>query len=233
MFEDVFCDIHKEVKSSGTCSGCGKHLCVNCSRFSSGRTLCEVCLSKEKARSRGYSDNLRYSPKVIKKKDFTGTILKYSGRILFLGVLAYMVINFGSVVSAAVKYIPGVKLEAVTGMIQKLNPYGDPDAVKKLTAQIAGSLVVVQMNQFIGPLELNYQTGGGYPSDFEAYLRQNFETQDKSKPPEKDIWGTAYKSEIRDTGFAIISAGIDKTFGTADDLTAPYRRKSNIPIAAE
>ncbi|OGF51075.1 MAG: hypothetical protein A2231_13140 [Candidatus Firestonebacteria bacterium RIFOXYA2_FULL_40_8] len=233
MFEDVFCDIHKEAKSIGVCSGCGKHLCTNCSRFFSGRTLCDVCLLKEKARSRGFTDNLRYSPKVIKKTDFTRTILKYSGRILFLGVLAYLVINFNGVVTAAVKYVPGVKLEAVTKSLQKINPYGDPEAVKKLTSQISGSLVVMQMNQFIGPLELSYQTGGGYPPDFEEYLRQNFETKDKSKPPEKDIWGTPYRLEIRDTGFAIISAGIDRQFGTTDDLTAPYKRRANTPIAAE
>ena len=150
MFEDVYCTTHNDVKSSGICSGCGKQLCANCSRFFSGRTLCEVCFIKEKARSRGFTNNLRYTPTVIKKKDYTGAILKYSVRILFLGAIAYIAINFSAIVSTTVKYVPGVKLEAVTKNIaQKINPSGNPDAVKKLTAQIAGSLVIMQMNQFI------------------------------------------------------------------------------------
>ena len=190
-------------------------------------------LSKEKARNRGFSDNLRYAPKVIKKKDFAGAIFKYSGRLLFLGALAYVVLNFSSVVSAAAKYIPGVEAVSVTKIMQKLSPYGDPEAVKKFTSQISGSLVVVQMNQFIGPLELIYITEGSYPADFEYFLKQNFETKDKSKPPEKDTWGTPYKLEIRPDGFAIFSAGMDKQFGTADDLEAPYKRRSSKPIPGD
>ena len=77
------------------------------------------------------------------------------------------------------------------------------------------------MSQFVGSIELQYQMDKVYPANFE-----DFESKDKTKDVSKDIRGTTYRLEILGDGFAIVSAGIDKTFGTKDDARITHKRKS-------
>lgn len=229
-FEVNYCSLHKDIKSLAICSGCGRYLCEACARFSSGRTLCDSCKGVENSATRSYSDRLRYAPKVIKKNDYIRTFLKSGWRILILGGFIYLFLNFNTVVAAATKYIPGINYTSLLAKVSKPESSDKPNPFKKMLGEVTGSLVILQMNTFIGPLELSYQTGGGYPPDFSAFLRNNFESKDKKKDISKDIWDTPYKLDIRPDGFAIISAGIDKQFGTDDDIISPYKRKRNGPM---
>jgi hypothetical protein len=61
-------------------------------------------------------------------------------------------------------------------------------------------------------------------NNFSQWLEENM-TQEggrKTRDKTKDMWGTSYKLEPRPNGFAILSAGPDRKWGTPDDLCGAY-----------
>ena len=230
MEQTYYCYLHTDRISQIVCTACGKRLCNSCARFSFGKNLCDSCFTAERTKAaRTYSDPLRYSARKVQKKDYTGLTLKYITRFMLLLIVAGIVIFKSEVYAFLKETLPaGIKEQLESTLNSGKNIFALDEKLEKLketTGKIAGSLATKEMNGFVGQIGLHYKETGQNPLDFSGYVRRNFESKDKSKDVAKDLWGTEYRFEGNNEGFSIISAGVDREFGTGDDVVVKHIRK--------
>lgn len=85
--------------------------------------------------------------------------------------------------------------------------------------------VNVEINNIGRALRLYYLETNTLPlDDFSKWLAENMteEGGKRTRDRTKDMWGTPYRIERRENGFAVMSAGPDRAWGTADDIVGVY-----------
>ena len=220
MDKTYYCLTHPDRISAITCSSCGKRLCTSCAKFSFGKKFCGDCFDIERAKyDRTYSDPLCYFEKNIEKKDYNALLRSHVINLVLISLLAGIFLFRNQLNTFFAAFLSGSPAEQTE--------QSKPSTIKEFTGKIAGMLVSMQMNDLSGRIELNYLETGKYPLDFPAYLRESFLSANGKKDPAKDIWGTEYMLEPNEAGFCIRSAGMDREFGTNDDVVLRYIRKGH------
>ena len=107
--------------------------------------------------------------------------------------------------------------------------YANSDLLDKGLALInsvqVDTTVNVEINNIGRALRAYYVETNGLPLDnFTKWLDENMteEGGKRTRDHTKDMWGTPYRLERRGNGFAVMSAGPDRAWGTADDIVGTY-----------
>jgi len=106
--------------------------------------------------------------------------------------------------------------------------YQNSTALKKgldVVSKVQTTLASVEINNIARAIRIDYEDSHRLPLDnFSQFLKQNMvEASGKStRDHSRDSWGTPYRLQQTATGFAILSAGPDKVWETADDIRQEF-----------
>jgi hypothetical protein len=90
---------------------------------------------------------------------------------------------------------------------------------KLITKQhMAQVLAAVELRSATGE-EISFKTD----ADVQRFIRSAVRVQGSSQDLSKDEWGTPYHGKTTGNGLTLLSAGPDRAFGTADDVTATQK----------
>ena len=94
-----------------------------------------------------------------------------------------------------------------------------------VVGQVQTTLASVEINNIARAIRMDYEDSRRLPLDnFSEFLELNMVEAGgkKTRNRSRDSWGTPYRLQQTAKGFAIQSAGPDRAWGTADDISREF-----------